>query len=145
MGAPDVPRNRMPGARRATLSELAAIAVGGAIGTVLRAATAELLPVTPGHWPWATFLVNVIGAAILGAAMTALASRRGAWPYWAPLVGTGFCGGLTTFSTMQVETVRLVQFGSFGLAAAYAVVSVITGLVAVQVASAAVRRSEESR
>jgi CrcB protein len=127
------------------VSELAAIAVGGAIGTVLRAATAELIPVTPGHWPWATFLVNVIGAAILGAAMTALASRHGAWPYWAPLVGTGFCGGLTTFSTMQVETVRLVRFGSFGLAAAYAVVSVMAGLVAVQAASAAVRHSEESR
>ena len=63
----------------------------------------------PGGFPWATFIVNVTGAFILGVVTTLMLER---WPptrYVRPLIGIGFCGGLTTFSTWMVETVQLID------------------------------------
>jgi len=60
--------------------------------------------------------------------------------YRRPLLGTGFCGGLTTFSTMQVETLKMIEHGHWGLAIAYTATSILLGLLAVQSASALVRR-----
>ena len=102
-----------------------AVMLGGAAGTLTRAGLAEVLPVTPGAWPWATFVANIAGTVILG---WVVAAER-----WRPLVGTGFCGALTTFSTFQVETFRLAEGGHGVLAAAYMGVSVGAGLLAAQV------------
>lgn len=93
-------------------SEVAAVFAGGCLGALARAGVAEGL-----HLPWATLLVNVVGAFILGMAVTR-APR---------FVGTGFCGALTTFSTMQVELLDL----PVGEAVAYAVASIVLGLAAV--------------
>jgi CrcB protein len=101
-----------------------AVMLGGAAGTLARAGVAEALPVTPGHWPWATLLVNLFGTALLG---WVVAADR-----WRPLVGTGFCGALTTFSTFQVELVHLADEGHVPLAAAYLVTSVAAGLAAAE-------------
>jgi CrcB protein len=101
-----------------------AVMVGGAAGTLARAGVAEALPVTPGTWPWATLVVNLVGTVLLG---WVVAADR-----WRPLVGTGFCGALTTFSTFQVETFRLAEGGHELLAAAYVAVSVSAGLAAAQ-------------
>jgi CrcB protein len=101
-----------------------AVMVGGAAGTLARAGVAEALPVTPGAWPWATLLVNLAGTLLLG---WVVAADR-----WRPLVGTGFCGALTTFSTFQVETFRLAEGGHEAVAAAYVAVSVAAGLAAAQ-------------
>ncbi len=97
---------------------------GGAVGTLARAGVAQALPVTPGAWPWATLLVNLLGTAIL--AWVVAADR------WRPLVGTGFCGALTTFSTFQVELVGLADGGHGMLAVAYLCVSVTAGLAAAE-------------
>jgi CrcB protein len=64
-------------------------------GTLARAAVAEGVAS-----PWCTLLVNVVGAALLGYVVAAMPQRR-------PLLGTGFCGGLTTFSTLQLEALEL--------------------------------------
>ena len=121
--------------------ELAAIFAGGFAGAVLRARTAEALPVHPGAWPWGTFVVNVVGAFILGWATTRLQERLPLSSYRRPLLGTGFCGALTTFSTFQLELVRMLDAGDVALAAAYAAVSVAVGFLAVALATNLVRRA----
>jgi CrcB protein len=60
--------------------------------------------------------------------------------YRRPFLGTGLCGGLTTFSTMQVELLKIIDARRYGLATAYAAVSVLGGFLAVHLASALVRR-----
>ncbi|WP_156425556.1 MULTISPECIES: fluoride efflux transporter CrcB [unclassified Mycobacterium] len=104
--------------------ELLAVFVGGALGTVARAAIETLVAPEPGHWPWPTFAVNIVGAFVLGYVATRLPEDS----YRRPLLGTGLCGGLTTFSTMQVEMLRMIEREHFGLAVGYAAASVIAGL-----------------
>jgi fluoride exporter len=118
--------------------ELGAIFLGGALGALLRAGLAEALPVGEASWPWATFVVNMTGAALLGYWFTTLSHTS----YRRPLLTTGFCGALTTFSTVQLELVEMVDSGRVGLAVTYLGVSVAAGLAGVQVASGAARRTE---
>jgi len=120
--------------------ELAAVFVGGAIGTLARAGLATLAASEPGRWPWPTFIVNIVGAFLLGYFATRLLERLPVSSYRRPLLGTGLCGGLTTFSTMQVETVRMLERHHYGLAIGYTVASIAAGLLAVYVATAMVRR-----
>jgi|SRR5690349_9421284 len=97
------------------------VMAGGAAGTLARAGMNELVPVQPGHWPWATFIVNLLGAALLGWLSTTSVGQRSLW-------GSGFCGALTTFSTFQLETLELVDHGDVPLAALYLAGSVVAGL-----------------
>lgn len=121
--------------------ELVAIFAGGFAGAVARAALAEAWPGTAGGWPWATFGVNVLGAFLLGYFTTRLQERLPLSAYRRPLLGTGLCGALTTFSTMQIELLRMLDAGRVGLAVAYAVVSVVAGFAAVALATNLVRRA----
>lgn len=107
--------------------ELAAVFAGGALGTLARAAFGAAVVAGPGQWPWATFGVNIVGALLLGY----LTVRLPASGYRRPLLGTGLCGGLTTFSTLQVEILRMIEHDAFALAGGYAAASVAAGLVAV--------------
>lgn len=125
--------------------ELTAIFVGGVLGALLRAGVAELLPPEAGEWPWATLLVNLAGAFALGYFVTRLQERLPLSSYRRPLLGTGLCGALTTFSTMQLELVRMLEADRAGLALAYAGVSVALGFAAVLFASNLVRRARWSR
>lgn len=120
--------------------ELAAVFVGGAVGTAARAALGTVLASDPAHWPWATFAVNIVGAFLLGYFTTRLLERLPISSYRRPMLGTGLCGGLTTFSTMQVETLRMLEHHHYGLAGAYVSVSVVAGLLAVYAATVMVRR-----
>ncbi|CAM2848269.1 camphor resistance protein CrcB [Mycobacterium intermedium] len=120
--------------------ELAAIFAGGAVGSVTRAALAHLTAPDPARWPWPTFIVNIVGAFLLGYFTTRLLERLPLSSYRRPALGTGLCGGLTTFSTMQVETVRMIEHGHWTLAISYTVVSITLGLLAVHLATAMVRR-----
>ncbi|ORB86121.1 camphor resistance protein CrcB [Mycobacterium kansasii] len=120
--------------------ELAAIFAGGALGALARAALATLTAPDPAQWPWPTFTVNIVGAFLVGYFTTRLLERLPLSSYRRPLLGTGLCGGLTTFSTMQVETIRMLEHGHWVLAVVYTVVSIVLGLVAVQLATVVVRR-----
>jgi CrcB protein len=120
--------------------ELAAVFVGGAVGTAARAAVGLLAAGDPERWPWPTFVVNVAGAFLLGYFTTRLLERLPTSSYRRPLLGTGLCGGLTTFSTMQVETVRMLEHQHYGLAIGYTSASIGAGLLAVYLATVMVRR-----
>jgi CrcB protein len=120
--------------------DLAAIFAGGCVGAVARAALAEAFPADPGQWPWATLIANLLGAFALGWINTVLPPQS----VGRPLLGTGLCGALTTFSTLQLELLRMLEAGEGGRAAAYLSVSVVAGLIAVVAATALVRgRSPE--
>ena len=121
--------------------ELAAVFVGGAIGALLRALLGEALPVHDGGWPWPTFVANVVAAFALGYLATRLLERLPPSEYRRPFLGTGVCGGLSTFSTFQVEAVRLVQHGAWPVAVGYVLASLVCGLVALHLATSMVRRA----
>jgi fluoride exporter len=122
--------------------ELAAIFAGGFIGAVARAELGVAVASDPGQWPWATFLVNIAGAFMLGWFVTRLQERLPLSAYRRPFLGTGVCGALTTFSTMQVELLQMLDAGRIGLAAAYACVSIALGFAAVWLATNLVRRAQ---
>jgi fluoride exporter len=120
--------------------QLAAVFVGGGVGTLARAALETVAAPDPGHWPWPTFIANVVGAFLLGYFTTRLLERLPVSAYRRPLLGTGVCGGLTTFSTMQVEVIRMFEHHNYGLAAGYIAASIAAGLVALHLATTLTRR-----
>jgi CrcB protein len=126
---------------RADRRELAAIFAGGVIGALARLGLVEALPFTPGRWPWATFAANVVGALALGYFMTRLQERLPLSAYRRPFLGTGLCGALTTFSTLQLELLQMLDHGERGLAAGYAAASVAAGLLAIALTTNLVRRA----
>ena len=121
--------------------ELLAIFAGGFIGAVARVEVGEQWGADPGSWPWATFVVNVIGAFMLGYFATRLQERLPPSAYRRPLLGTGVCGALTTFSTVQVELLGMLDANRIGLALAYGLTSILAGFAAVLVATNLVRRT----
>jgi CrcB protein len=121
--------------------ELAAIFVGGIIGALARLGLVEALPFHPRAWPWATFAANIAGAFALGYFTTRLQERLPLSAYRRPFVGTGVCGALTTFSTMQVELLDMLDDGAGGLAVAYAAASITAGFLAVAAATNLVRHA----
>ncbi|BBX97729.1 fluoride efflux transporter CrcB [Mycobacterium lacus] len=120
--------------------ELAAIFAGGGLGALARAALGMLAVPDPARWPWPTFTVNIVGAFLVGYFTTRLLERLPLSSYRRPLLGTGLCGGLTTFSTMQVETLKMIEHGHWALAAGYTVTSIVLGFLAVHLATVVVRR-----
>ncbi|HEV7936894.1 MAG TPA: fluoride efflux transporter CrcB [Solirubrobacteraceae bacterium] len=119
---------------------LLAIACGGAVGALIRIAVDQALPTTAGNWPWATFLVNMAGALMLGYFVTRLQERLPVSTLRRPLLGTGLCGALTTFSTVQIELLQMADQHRYGLAVGYLFASVLGGYFAVFGSSALVRR-----
>ncbi|MGN6782485.1 MAG: fluoride efflux transporter CrcB [Marmoricola sp.] len=120
--------------------ELLAIFVGGALGAVLRALLGQVVAHGSRGWPWPTFVANMAAAFLLGWIGTRLMDRhrRGAFagPFWA----AGLCGGLSTFSTVQVELVHLFRIGCDGLALGYLAATVAGGLLLVTAGTALARR-----
>jgi len=127
--------------RRFDRQELAAIFVGGAVGAVARVWLSQRYVQSDTSWPWTIFLINITGAFALGYFATRLQERLPQSTYRRPLLGTGFCGAFTTFSTMEVEILKMVEAGHYALAVSYAVISVIAGVLAIWFAGSLVRRA----
>lgn len=113
-------------------SMLVLVAIGGTVGTAAREALS--LAIRPvGGVPVAILLINVVGAFVLGVLLEALARRgpdRGRRRLLRLGLGTGFCGGFTTYSTLAVGTATLLGAGTTWLGVGYAVGSVLLGAVA---------------
>lgn len=102
------------------------VVLGAAVGAPLRYLVDHAVRTRHGGaFPWGTLLVNVVGSAVLGA----LAGVGSALPQpLAVLLGTGFCGALTTYSTFGYETMRLVETRAYGHAVGNVLVSVVVGV-----------------
>ena len=137
---PSPPVRARAGLPRTDRREIAAIFAGGALGTLLRAALAQAFPHSATQWPWPTFAVNIVAAFLLGYFVTRLQERLPLSSYRRPLLGTGLCGGLSTFSTMQVEILKMLSAHAWGLAAGYTAASIVAGYAAIHLATALVRR-----
>lgn len=120
--------------------ELAAIFCGGIVGALARTGLSQAFPASARSWPWAIFVINVGGAFLLGYFVTRLAERLPTSAYKRPFLGTGLCGALTTFSTVQLQLLRMVQAHSWGLAIGYAAATIVASFAALALATALVRR-----
>ncbi|MCU0702933.1 MAG: fluoride efflux transporter CrcB [Fimbriiglobus sp.] len=111
-----------------TLSHSLLVFVGGGVGAVLRFWVGQF--VQQFDWgrqfPWATFAINAVGSFALGVVATAFAGDERA--HWRVLLGTGVCGGFTTFSTFSVETLQMIEQQRWAVAGGYALGSVAMGL-----------------
>jgi CrcB protein len=110
------------------------------MGATARIALIRLPVAGAPSWPWITLAVNLAGAFALGYFATRLQERLPLSTYRRPWLGTGICGGLTTFSTMQVELLRMIDAHRYATAIGYAAVSVVGGYLVIHLASALVRR-----
>jgi len=118
-----------------------AIMAGGAAGALTRGGLAEAFPAAAGQWPWHTFIVNQLGALLLAWLSTELAEAVVPTRFWRPLLGTGLCGALTTFSAFQVEVIQIARHDRPGLAAAYALVSIGVGMACAVAGTVYARRA----
>src|SRR4029453_15633178 len=96
--------------------ELAAIFIGGCIGALGRAGLAVAAAPPPGHWPRPTFALNIAGGRLPGSPGPRLQERLPLSAYRRPLLGTGLCGALTTFSAMPGGLLQMLHGGRSGLA-----------------------------
>ncbi|MCG5031388.1 fluoride efflux transporter CrcB [Mesosutterella sp. OilRF-GAM-744-9] len=100
------------------LFSILAIGAGAALGAVLRWALGLWLNGLFPALPPGTLAANLLGGYLIGAAVAFFAAMPGLSPAWKLLIVTGFCGGLTTFSTFSAETVALLSRGEYLMAAA---------------------------
>lgn len=118
-------------------NKFVALTVGGAAGTHARYWLGRWLNEVAWArgFPLGTFVINVTGSFILGLAALLIYERLPpACQAWYLLIGTGFCGGYTTFSTFEWETFRLVRDGSYWFALLNVVGSVLVGFFGVVLA-----------
>jgi len=106
------------------------VVAGGMVGAPLRYLTDRMVQSRHDSvFPWGTFVVNVVGCAVLGA-LTGAVAAGAASSQVQLLLGTGLCGALTTYSTFSYETLKLAEDGARGFAVANAVGSVVAGVAA---------------
>jgi fluoride exporter len=124
---PAARRSRWPRIRPAIV---AAVAAGGFLGGLVRYFVGLALPAPAGTFPWSIFLVNTAGAFILALLLILVLEVLPPTTYLRPVLGTGFCGALTTFSSVATGVDQLVAHGHAATAAIYMATSLMAGLAA---------------
>ena len=120
------------------LERLAVIFAGGCVGGYARYAVTSAWSTSRGAFPWSTLAVNLAGAFVLGIVVV-LATDPGRSRHLRPLVGTGFCGALTTFSSVVVATDQLAAHHRVTTAVTYVAATTVAGLLAAAMGLAAGR------
>lgn len=127
------------------MSLLIAVTVGSGLGGLARFLLSGAIQARmAGGFPLGTLTVNVLGSFILGALVRHTAINPAFSPQLRLLIGAGFCGGFTTFSTFSVEALDLLHRGDHGRALLYLVISATAGLLAALAGMAAVRALSEA-
>ena len=136
----DAVSTRTPGAGRSpTARQLGAVFLGGMLGGGARIGVALAFPHDAGI-PWATLLVNVLGALVLGFVGTRLAASAPPSSLAVPLLCTGFLGSFTTFSTFSQETWELASGADPVTATGYVIGSLVLGVLAARAGMVAAQR-----
>ncbi|MCP1645647.1 CrcB protein [Pseudomonas citronellolis] len=112
------------------LKSIVAIALGASLGALLRWILGLQLNALFPTIPPGTWAANLIGGYIIGLAVAFFAANPSLSPEWRLLLITGFCGGLTTFSTFSAETVALLQTGRLAWAVGAIAIHVLGSLLA---------------
>ncbi|MGD0746714.1 MAG: CrcB family protein [Acidimicrobiales bacterium] len=123
---------------------LAAIFVGGALGTVARYLLESHHPVAAGGFPWVTLLVNLTGSFAIGLLIPLTEHVAPRAPLVRPLAIIGFLGGWTTYSTLAVDATLLAKHGDVVTCLAYLAATVAGGLALVVAGHSVGRRMTES-
>ncbi|WP_322633315.1 FluC/FEX family fluoride channel [Glycomyces albidus] len=131
--------------RAVPATALAAVAAGGAIGSLARYGLLVLLPAEPGEFDLATFLANTAGGLLIGALMVLATEIAPDRRHVRPFLGVGVLGGFTTFSTYIVDIGRAVDAGAQLLAVAYAFATIAAALTAAAAGMWAARRIARRR
>jgi CrcB protein len=119
---------------------VAAVAIGGALGSVLRYSISTWFAERVGSsFPWGTFFINVSGSFLIGIVLQLALSRTGFNPYFRLFFATGILGGYTTFSTYSFEIYNLAGSAPPLQSLAYALGSVIAGVAAAYAGTLLVR------
>ena len=113
------------------------VAFAGAAGAAARYGLDRLFSRDAHHVPWVTFAINVGGSFVLGAIVSTLDAHP--HPAVRPAITIGFLGAFTTFSTLSLETYRLLDRGHVAAAAAYSLGSLAAGLAALSLGVFAAR------
>ena len=106
---------------------MGAVFVGGCVGGVVRYGAVTTWPAGSDGYPWSTLAVNVAGAFVLALVVVIAAELRPS-RYLRPLLGAGFCGALTTFSSVVVAAVQLLGQGRWAVAVYYLAANIVGGL-----------------
>jgi len=125
--------------RRVSGRVVAVVALGGAVGALLRYALSTAFPDVGDGFPWTIFAVNVVGCLLLALLPASAAVRRR--PLLPPLLGTGVLGGFTTLSTYGEQSRALATAGHVVLAGTYVVGTLAACLVAVLLADRVATRA----
>ena len=113
------------------------VGIGGCLGSMLR--YAAYLAIKTTGFPFATFVVNLVGSFIIGV-IWAIGLRHSLIKReWRLFLATGFCGGFTTFSAFTLENLNMLKTGQYGYCIAYVAGSVVLGIFAAYLGFSVVR------
>jgi CrcB protein len=104
--------------------------LGAGFGGVLRYAIGNIIKWNGTNFPWATFVVNIIGSFLIGLILAYSLKNETFSTNYKLLLTTGVCGGFTTFSALSAESLQLIKQGNWMLALAYIICSIVLGIVA---------------
>ncbi|MFI1797176.1 fluoride efflux transporter CrcB [Streptomyces sp. NPDC020379] len=116
-----------------------AVSLGGGTGAAARYGAGLLWPTAQGAFPWTTFLINIVGCALIGVLLVMIADLAAPHRLLRPFLGTGVLGGFTTFSTYTVDIRDLVAGGHVATALAYLAGTLLAAMAAVWAAAGLTR------